>query len=107
MAHSGSENRVCWDCRFDGRLLPNLGPPRMAGLFALLTASVLCSTAIHTLFFDSGPRPVQYRGMEPIGSIVAAYVRLRNRKALDDLRAHRGRLTADLKSSQARMTRAR
>jgi hypothetical protein len=36
--------------------------------------------------------------MEPIGSIVAAYVRLRNRKALDDLRAHRGRLTAELKS---------
>jgi len=36
--------------------------------------------------------------MEPIGSIVAAYVRLRNRKALDDLRAHRGRLTAELES---------
>jgi hypothetical protein len=36
--------------------------------------------------------------MEPIESIVAAYVRLRNRKALDDLRAHRGGLTAELKS---------
>ena len=37
--------------------------------------------------------------MEPaIRSIVDAYVRLRNRKALDDLRAHRGRLTAELKS---------
>ena len=35
--------------------------------------------------------------MEPIGSIVAAYVRLRNRKALDDLRAHRRRLIAELK----------
>ena len=70
----------------------------MAGLFAMLTASVPRSTAIHTLLFDSGPRPVQYRRMEPIESIVAAYVRLRNRKALDDLRAHRGRLTAELKS---------
>jgi hypothetical protein len=56
------------------------------------------STAIHTLLFDPGPRSVQYRRMEAIGSIVAAYVRLRNRKALDDLRAHRGRLTAELKS---------
>ena len=36
--------------------------------------------------------------MEPIESIVAAYVRLRDRKALDDLRAHRGSLTAKLKS---------
>jgi hypothetical protein len=61
-------------------------------------ASVLRSTAIHTLLFDSEPRPVQYRRMEPIESIVAAYVRLRNRKALDDLRAHWGRLTAELKS---------
>jgi hypothetical protein len=32
-----------------------------------------------------------------IRSIVAAYVRLRHRKALDDLRAHRGRLIAELK----------
>jgi hypothetical protein len=61
-------------------------------------AKVPRSTAIHTLLFDPGPRSVQYRRMEPIGSIVAAYVRLRNRKALDDLRAHRGRLTAELKS---------
>jgi uncharacterized small protein (DUF1192 family) len=36
--------------------------------------------------------------MEPaIRSIVHAYVRLRNRKALDDLRAHRGRLIAELR----------
>jgi hypothetical protein len=35
--------------------------------------------------------------MEPgIRSIVDVYVRLRNRKALDDLRAHRGRLIAEL-----------
>ena len=30
-------------------------------------------------------------------SIVDAYVSLRNRKALDDLRAHRGRLIAELR----------
>ena len=36
--------------------------------------------------------------MEPaIRSIVHAYVRLRNRKALDDPRAHRGRLIAELR----------
>jgi len=35
--------------------------------------------------------------MEPIRSIVDAHVRLRNRKALDDLRAHRGRLIAELR----------
>jgi hypothetical protein len=60
-------------------------------------ASVPRSTVIHSPLFDSGRPPVQYRRMEPIGSIVAAYVRLRNRKALEDLRAHRGRLTAELK----------
>jgi hypothetical protein len=37
--------------------------------------------------------------MEPaIRSIVDTYVRLRNRRALDDLRAHRGRLLAGLKT---------
>jgi hypothetical protein len=37
--------------------------------------------------------------MEPaIRSIVDANVRLRNRRALDDLRAHRGRLLAGLKT---------
>jgi hypothetical protein len=36
--------------------------------------------------------------MEPaIRSIVDTYVRLRNRKALDELRAHRGRLIAELR----------
>jgi hypothetical protein len=35
--------------------------------------------------------------MEPIRSIVDAHVRLRNRKVLDDLRAHRGRLIAELR----------
>ena len=33
-----------------------------------------------------------------IEQIVAAYVRLQNRQALEDLRAHRQRLLADLKS---------
>ena len=37
--------------------------------------------------------------MEPaIRSIVDTHVRLRNRRALDDLRAHRGRLLGGLKS---------
>jgi hypothetical protein len=37
--------------------------------------------------------------MEPaIRSIVDTHVRLRNRRALDELRAHRGRLLAGLKS---------
>jgi hypothetical protein len=58
----------------------------------------IISTAIHSPLFDSGCPPVQYRRMEPaIRSIVDAYVRLRNRKALDDLRAHRGRLIAELR----------
>ena len=35
--------------------------------------------------------------MEPIRSIVHEYVRLRDRKALDDLRAHRRRLIAELR----------
>jgi len=35
---------------------------------------------------------------EVIERIVAAYVKLGNRKALDDLRAHRHRLATDLKS---------
>jgi len=35
---------------------------------------------------------------EVIERIVAVYVKLRNRKALDDLRVHRHRLATDLKS---------
>ena len=35
---------------------------------------------------------------EAIERIVAAYVKLRNRKALDDLRAHRHRLATELRS---------
>ena len=35
---------------------------------------------------------------EVIERIVTAYVKLGNRKALDDLRAHRDRLATDLKS---------
>ena len=57
----------------------------------------IVSTAIHSPLFDLGRPPVQYRRMEPIRSIVHAYVRLRDRKALDDLRAHRRRLIAELR----------
>jgi hypothetical protein len=35
--HTPEANRVCCDCRFDGRLLPDLGPPQMAGFFAVQT----------------------------------------------------------------------
>jgi hypothetical protein len=42
---------------------------------------------------------VQYRRMQPaMRNIVDAYVRLGNRKALDDLRASRERLIAGLKT---------
>jgi len=98
MAHAGSENRRTLRLPFHGTFSLTWARRDWRVFFALLTASVPRSTAIHTLLFDSGPRPVQYRRMEPIQSIVAAYVRLRNRKALDDLRAHWGRLTAELKS---------
>src|ERR1700746_3938044 len=56
------------------------------------------STAIHSPLFDLWRPPVQYRRMKPaFRSIVDAHVRLRNRKVLDDLRAHRGRLIAELR----------
>ena len=67
-----------------------------AGLRSRAFVAII-STAIHSPLFDPWRPPVQYRRMEPIRSIVHAYVRRRDRKALDDLRAHRGRLIAELR----------
>ena len=55
------------------------------------------STPIHSVRFSFSAAWSKIGGMQPpLQSIVAVYVRHANRKALDDMLAHRGKLIAGL-----------